>query len=141
MVQQDQFRPVAKKELPPYRIHQFIAQTGAVYDTLGDQNTRTAYLIAGLYSGNSDTFVFPLVFSRYSGHDFYCVTLDESQKRLFPRDFRNLEDPEDEETTTKAGYIFISHQDDEEPVWDEARDLQDLPEAWFNRPEEMDPVR
>ncbi len=126
--------PSRKKNYLPYRIHQFIAQTGAVYATLGDQNTRTAYLNAGLYSGNSDTFVFPLVFSRYSGHDFYCVTLIESQKRLFPRDFRNLEDPEDEETTTRPGYIFIAHQDDEEPVWDEERDLQDLPEAWFNPP-------
>jgi len=124
--------PSRKKNLLPYRIHQFIAQTGTVYATLGDQEARQPYLDAGLYSGNSDTYVFPLVFSRYSGHDFYCVTLDEGQGRLFPRDFRNLEDPEDEET--KAGYLFIAHQEDEDPVWDEERDLQDLPEAWFNPP-------
>jgi superfamily II DNA/RNA helicase len=126
--------PSGKRKYLPYRIHQFIAQTGAIYATLGDQDTRMAFLDAGLYSGNTDTFIFPLVFSRFSGHDFYCVTLNENEGRLFPRDFNNLDESEDEDVVTTAGYVFIRHKDDEEPVWDEERDIQDLPEAWFNPP-------
>lgn len=126
--------PDQKEKLLPYRIHQFFAQTGSVYATLGDQKSRELFLDAGLYSGEKDTFIFPLVFSRNSGHEFYCVDIDEKKSRLIPREFYNIADEEEEDGNTTSGYIFIQHTEDNETVWDVERDLQDLPDAWFNPP-------
>ncbi len=123
-----------REKLLPFRIHQFFAQTGSVYATLGNQEERELFLDAGLYSGEKDTYIFPLVFSRQSGHEFYCVDIDESKGIITPREFYNTVDDDDDEASATSGYIFIQHQEDEEPVWDKDRDIQELPDSWFNTP-------
>jgi len=123
-----------RKNYLPYRIHQFIAQTGSVYATLGNQVDRQLFMDAGLYAEDKDTFIFPLVFSRSSGHEMYCVNLNENDSRILPREFYNLSDVDEDDEWTSGGYIFIQHNEDEEPIWDEIRDLPDLPESWFNPP-------
>ena len=124
-----------RKNYLPYRIHQFIAQTGSVYATLGNQQDRKLFMDAGLYAEkDKNTFIFPLVFSRTSGHEMYCVNLNENDNRIVPREFYNLTDVDEEDAWTSGGYIFIQHAEDEEPIWDEVRDLPELPEAWFNPP-------
>lgn len=120
-----------KKNYLPYRIHQFISQTGSVYATLGYQGQRDLRLEAGLYADDEKTFLFPLVFSRESGHEFYCVSLKEDSVKIVPREFYNTSDEEDEDDATD-GYIFMQHKEDEEPIWNNERDLQELPDAWFN---------
>ena len=50
------------------------------------------------------------------------------------REFYNLSDSEEEEEPTSSGYVFIQHIEDDEPIWDEERDMSDLPESWFNPP-------
>lgn len=122
------------KNYLPYRIHQFLAQTGSVYATLGNQEDRQLFLDAGLYADNKDTFIFPLVFSRSSGHEMYCVNINEDSGKIVPREFYNIVDYEEEEGKTSSGYIFIQHTEDDEPIWDEERDIPDFPEAWFNPP-------
>lgn len=122
------------KNFLPYRIHQFIAQTGSVYSTLGDQDSRELSMDAGRFDPKTKAFIFPLVFSRTSGHEFYCVELDIYKHLLYPRDFASTIDKEDQENGITSGYLFINHQEDEESVWDTERDLQDLPEAWLNPP-------
>ncbi len=122
-----------KKNYLPYRIHQFIAQTGSVYATLGNQQSRDLFLDAGLYAENKDTKLFPLVFSRASGHEFACVKLIPSESKIVPREFYDLVDDE-EEIISVEGYLFIQHEEDEELIWDPERDIQDLPETWFNPP-------
>ncbi|HOU03560.1 MAG TPA: DEAD/DEAH box helicase [Bacteroidales bacterium] len=121
-----------RKNYLPYRIHQFIAQTGSVYATLGSQYDRQFFMDAGLYAKDKDTFIFPLVFSRSSGHEMYCVGLNMNEERIVPREFSNLVDYEEEMEPAASGYIFIQHAEDEEPIWDEERDIPDLPETWFN---------
>lgn len=122
-----------KKNYLPYRIHQFIAQTGSVYATLGDQKTRRLFLDAGLYTENKETKLFPLVFSRASGHEFACVKLNRNDSIIQPREFYDIIDDEDE-VSVEEGYIFIQHKEDEELIWDRERDVQDLPETWFSPP-------
>lgn len=122
------------KNYLPYRIHQFIAQTGSVYATLGNQESRQLFLNAGLYADNKDIFIFPLVFSRSSGYEFYCANLDEHNLKLTPREFYDVIDNEEDEVNGSSGYIFIQHKKDEELIWDYDRDIQDLPESWFNPP-------
>ena len=120
-----------KKNYLPYRIHQFISQTGSVYATLGYQKQRDLRLEAGLYADDEKTFLFPLVFSRESGHEFYCVSLKEENANIVPREFYNTSDEEEEDDATD-GYIFVQHNEDEEPIWSNERDMQELPDAWFN---------
>lgn len=122
-----------KKKYLPYRIHQFIAQTSSVYSTLGDQTTRDLNLDAGLYADSKDVKLFPMVFSRISGHEFTCVTLNHNDSIIFPREFNEIID-EDENLLSSGGYIFINHTGDEEPIWESERDIPDLPETWFTPP-------
>src|SRR5665648_217288 len=120
-----------KKNYLPYRIHQFIAQTGSVYATLGDQTSRDLYLDAGLYAENKETKLYPLVFSRSSGHEFACVRLNTNDFKIVPREFYDIIEEEDEIVSVE-GYLFIQHKEDEELIWDADRDIPDLPETWFN---------
>lgn len=122
--------PTKEKNFLPYRIHQFIAQTGSVYTTLGDQKSRDLFLDAGLYADNKETKLFPMVFSRTSGHEFTCVKLNHKESILQPREFYDIVDEEDE-SSLEEGYVFIQHSEDEEPVWDPERDIPELPETWF----------
>ena len=123
-------RPDKKKNYLPYRIHQFIAQTGSVYSTLGDQESRQLYLDAGLYEEGGELRLFPMVFSRTSGHELTCVRLNKEDCKILPREFYDVVDEEDE-AITEEGYLFIQHKEDEEPIWDLERDREDLPDAWF----------
>ena len=122
-----------QKNFLPYRIHQFIAQTGSVYTTLGNQLSRTLFLDAGLYAENKETKLFPMLFSRTSGHEFTCVKLNLNESVIQPREFYDIVDEEDE-TTIEEGYLFIQHIEDEESIWDIERDVPDLPETWFTPP-------
>lgn len=123
--------PEKQKNFLPYRIHQFIAQTGSVYTTLGNQLSRDLFLDAGLYADNKEIKLFPMVFSRTSGHEFTCVNLNLNESIIQPREFYDIVDEEDE-TAIEEGYIFIQHTEDEEPIWNIDRDIPDLPETWFN---------
>ena len=125
--------PAKQKNFLPYRIHQFIAQTGSVYTTLGNQVTRELFLDAGLYADNKETMLFPMVFSRTSGHEFTCVKLNLNDSIIQPREFYDIVDEEDE-NAIEEGYIFIQHTEDEEPIWDADRDIPDFPETWFTPP-------
>ena len=67
--------------LLPYKIHQFIPQTGNVYTTLGTPESRRITVEEKLYceelsTGESKVMYYPVVFSRLSGHEFYVVRLD-----------------------------------------------------------------
>jgi len=132
-------KPGKDKNYLPYRIHQFITQTGSVYATLGNQQTRELYLDAGLYADSKENKLYPLVFSRNSGHEFTCVKLSFNDSLIQPREFYDIVD-EDDEANIKEGYIFIQHEEDEEPIWDPERDIPDLPETWFS-PERKDGTR
>lgn len=117
----------------PFRIHQFIAQTGSVYSSLGDQESRELFLDAGLYADNKDKLIYPMVFSRTSGHEFNCVTLNTREQKIEARETYDTSErnEDDEEFISTEGYLFIDHQEDSEPVWNFERDEQDFPDTWF----------
>jgi ATP-dependent helicase YprA (DUF1998 family) len=128
-------QPNKQRNFLPYRIHQFIAQTGSVYSTLGDQESRELRLDIGLYADDKESKLFPMVFSRASGHEFTCVKLDSNDSTIRVRDlFNNNNSDDDEESSINEGYIFVQHKDDEEPIWDLERDSQDFPDSWYTKP-------
>jgi hypothetical protein len=107
----------------PFKLHQFIAQTGAVYTTLDQDENRFITLEPGIYKQDDANKkpIFPNVFSRATGHPFICVS--RIGDRLEPREFR--ESTEDD-TQATDGYLIVG-----DAVWDPINDLDYLPEAWL----------
>lgn len=107
----------------PFKLHQFIAQTGSVYTTLDQDENRFITLEPGIYKQDDDSRkpIFPNVFSRASGHPFLCVSLVGD--RFEPREFR---ENSDEDSTATDGYLIVG-----EDVWDPTTDFDYLPDAWL----------
>ncbi len=114
----------------PFKLHQFIAQTGSVYTTLDqDEAKRFITLEPGIYKRDDENKkrIYPNVFSRTTGHPFLCVSLADGT--IEPREFRASSNEEDGNDQKKDGYLIVG-----EAAWDPDTDLQDLPEAWLRRP-------
>jgi superfamily II DNA/RNA helicase len=106
----------------PFKLHQFISQTGSVYTTLDQDEHRFITLEPGLYKQDEKEKkpIFANVFSRSSGHPFICVT--RYGDRLEPREFRESNDDDED---VRDGYLIIGGD-----IWDEATDMELLPETW-----------
>ncbi len=109
----------------PFKLHQFISQTGSVYTTLDQDDNRSITLEPGVFKSDDDSKkpIFPNVFSRASGHAFICVT--RVGDHLEPREFRESSDEED---GGQDGYLIIG-----DDIWDERDDLAFLPDSWLNK--------
>ena len=109
----------------PFKLHQFISQTGSVYTTLDRDENRYITLEPGVFKADESAKkpIFPNVFSRASGHAFVCVT--RVGDHLEPREFRGASDEDD---GGQDGYLIIG-----DDVWDERDDLAFLPDSWLNR--------
>ena len=106
----------------PFKLHQFISQTGSIYISLDKQEIT---LEPGVFKGKDQNKkpLFPVVFSRVSGHEFICVLKNEEENKIQPREFgENTDDDED----LTAGYIITG-----DDVWDPSTDLESLPDAWL----------
>jgi superfamily II DNA/RNA helicase len=121
----------------PYKIHQFISQTSSVYVSLHNDENRVITLDPAhhLGTGENKTILYPLVFSRLSGHEFLCVTKDEDNMVLKPREFSDSVDLDSDEV---SGYLVIG-----DDVWDPDRDIEELPDSWLQvtRDGEVQPIK
>jgi len=119
----------------PFKLHQFISQTGSVYVTLESPGNREITLEPGVYAitddKNSKKPLYPVVFSRTSGSSFICVTRNFENHTLDAREFNagTTEDGDEGQESNTDGYIFLGGDD----VWNPSEDLEQLPEAWINR--------
>ena len=121
--------------LLPYKIHQFISQTGNVYTTLGSPETRRISVEEKLYcdelsTGDSKVMYYPVVFSRLSGHEFYVVRLDSDNSKILPRNFDGRLLTEDE-SNKSDGYILIPHAGESISDYKVSNDLEDIPDEWI----------
>jgi hypothetical protein len=138
-----------RKSFLPFKIHQFIAQTGNVYVTLEPKQRRIISLETGRYIkiDSDDKPIFPVLFSRYSGHDFLSVRKDFETNRLIPRSPDELPEritKEDLKGDREAGlekriltekdfpdgYIIL--EDEGEKLWT-VEDEGYLPDSWFTK--------
>jgi len=105
----------------PFKLHQFISQTGSVYTTLDQDEHRFITLEPGVYKQDEEDKkpIFANVFSRASGHAFICVS--RIGNRLEPREFRDSS----EENEATDGYLIVG-----EDIWDPGEDLEYLPDSW-----------
>lgn len=122
------------KKILPYKIHQFIPQTGSVYATLGTPEMRQLTVEEKTYfddyvgEGEKPKF-FPLVFSRISGHEFYVVTLED---KVMPRSFEsNIYADEDGVKFGRDGYILVPHNGEDPSKFALDINSEDIPDDWF----------
>jgi len=120
--------------LLPYKIHQFIPQTGNVYTTLGTPESRMITVEEKLYcddlsTGESKVMYYPVVFSRLSGHEFYVVRLDSEKSKILPRSFDGRLLTEDE-SNQSDGYILIPHAGETIADYKVSADSEDIPDEW-----------
>lgn len=115
----------SKYTILPFRLHQFIAQTGAVYTTLDQGSSRFITLEPGVYKQDDENRkpIYPNVFSRTTGHPFICVS--RIGDKLEPREFR---ESSNEDETVTDGYLIVG-----DDVWTPEEDMEYLPEAWISR--------
>ena len=110
----------------PFKLHQFISQTGSVYTTLDQDEDRFITLEPGVFKQDEveKKPIFPNLFSRASGHAFLCVS--RKGDHLEPREFRSSGDDDSDEAATTDGYLIIGDE-----VWDPDEDMDYLPESWL----------
>nr|WP_281261734.1 DEAD/DEAH box helicase [Aphanothece hegewaldii] len=108
----------------PFRLHQFISQGGSVYATLEPHQKRELTL-DGQYKTTNDRLLFPLVFCRDCGQDYYVVRYDSEHQTVTPLLPTAINQPEDLEDV-QNGYITL----DEPDLWD-SDDIDRLPDSWF----------
>jgi superfamily II DNA/RNA helicase len=114
-----------KQSFLPFRLHQFISQTGSIFITLEDPNIRDITLEPMPFThGDEPKPLYPIVFSRLSGHEFICVHLESANWTLEPREFR--ESFEDEDIFSN-GYIIPGGNE----IWDPQNDFPELPDSWY----------
>ncbi|NJL65633.1 MAG: DEAD/DEAH box helicase [Methylacidiphilales bacterium] len=114
-----------------FRLHQFVSQGGSVYATIEPHDVRTLTL-DGQYSTTNNRLLFPLVFCRECGHDYYVVRYDANNYTVVPQLPTMLEVPDDDENV-QDGYLSL----DETGLWD-YNDEERLPDSWFGKPREME---
>ena len=121
--------------LLPFKIHQFIPQTGSVYATLGPSDLRYLTVEEKLYceelsEGESKVQYYPLVFSRHSGHEFYVVKLDTASKTILARNFdTKLQD--DNANEQSDGYISIPQPTESLEEFSLDINSGEIPDDWF----------
>lgn len=140
-----------KDTILPFKLHQFISQTGYVYVTLEDADKRFVTLepnpFVKLSENEPEVPVYQTVFSRVSGVEFICVRKDLSESKLIFRDFNENQNPKNEEDLkandgNKVKKIKIRVQDDykdgyilfdQGSQYDINEFLDLLPAAWKNK--------
>lgn len=131
-VNQRQIKDGERYTCLPFKLHQFFAQTGSVYASLGTPGNRKITLEPGIYeSGSEERFVFPHVFSRASGWSFICVHVDSKQGRYLPREFNDQQ----ERNGADFGYLIPEYSTaSQDLVWEETDEhLGQLPPSWVSK--------
>ncbi len=147
-----------KDTILPFKLHQFISQTGYVYLTLDKPSKRFITLepnpFVKLQESNTELPVYQTVFSRVSGEEFICVRkeIDENNQAKFVfRDFNENSNPKNDEDLKinnkkvksrteddyKDGYIIF----DKDFLLDINDYIDLLPSAWLTKTGELDPKK
>lgn len=113
----------------PFILHQFVSQGGSVYSTVERPENRFITLEGQIYApGETSRFLYPLVFCRICGQEYYAVEWHRESKRMFPG-IADLAEPLQEtaeEETIESGYIML------DPDGVRTYDETVLPDHWLD---------
>lgn len=109
-----------------FRLHQFISQGGSVYATIEPKDKRLLTL-EGQYTTTSDRLLYPIVFCRECGQDYYIVRHDsDAYGRRSHRQIIPMLAVESSNDDSNEGYLTLN----ERGLW-ENNDIDRLPDTWF----------
>ncbi|PPS43922.1 DEAD/DEAH box helicase [Chroococcidiopsis sp. TS-821] len=107
-----------------FRLHQFISQGGSVYSTIESREKRILTL-EGQYTTTENRLLYPLVFCRECGQDYYVVRYDADEQSVLPQ-LPTALDISADDAEISEGYLTL----DDPGLWD-ASDEEKLPDSWF----------
>jgi hypothetical protein len=111
-----------------FRLHQFLAAGGTVYATLEPSKTRFRTLEGQHYAPgkDGDRLLYPLVFCRECGQDYYMVSWREGESGAVTPRLPFLTSEDDDSVSTTQGYVALN----ENGLWSEEH-ATDLPDYWY----------
>lgn len=150
-----------RETILPFKLHQFISQTGYVYITLQRPEDRFITLdpnpTVKLKDTNHEVPLFQTVFSRISGHEFICVrkSIDDPEGiKFIPRDFNENLNPRNDEDlkindgnkTHKRKRLYDEYKDgylifDKNYELNVEEYIDILPASWVTKSGKIDPSR
>ncbi|MBW4637884.1 MAG: DEAD/DEAH box helicase [Gloeocapsa sp. UFS-A4-WI-NPMV-4B04] len=107
-----------------FRLHQFISQGGSVYATIESRDKRILTL-EGQYTTTENRILYPLVFCRECGQDYYVVRYDADNQSVLPQ-LPTALDISPDDADISEGYLTL----DDPELWDSS-DEERLPDSWF----------
>ncbi len=114
-----------------FKVHQFISQGGSVYTTLEDPARRYITMQGQVYApGEEGALLFPLLFCRLCGQEYYAVEWHRRDNYLLPALGEPAAEEEEEvgeEDDILSGYLLL----DPEGRWQE--ESSTLPDPWLER--------
>jgi hypothetical protein len=113
-----------------FRLHQFLAAGGTLYATLESADKRYLTLEGQHYApgDGGERLVFPLVFCRECGQEYYMVSWSDGDGGTISPRLPFLTS-EDDDADTKRGYVALNATEDG-PLWTDAH-AEDLPDFWY----------
>lgn len=112
-----------------FKLHQFISQGGSIYATLEPKDKRLLTLQGQYYApGEEKRLLYPLVFCRVCGQEYYTVRQSGDGRFLYPGNLQMNELlDEDELEASQTGYLMLDpdHRFADEP--------ENLPEHWLTK--------
>jgi len=119
--------PITRKKPLTFRLHQFFSRGDTVYATIASAEERHITLQGQQFAPENGGRLYPLVFCRECGQEYYCVKKEESGDVWLSRPFDQRAETENEE----HGYIFFGG----EHPWPEERDdpavQERVPDEWL----------
>ncbi|AXJ01235.1 Helicase conserved C-terminal domain-containing protein [Cyclonatronum proteinivorum] len=140
----------SRESFLPFKLHQFVSQTSTVFVTLEPPGRRRLSLYTERYLVGEDqeqVYLYPLVFSRHSGHEFLCVRKDFEKHELKPRDpdevtanvtqsglKKNHKTGKQKQKLSPElfpdGYLLFDYEG-EDPIWSDDQ-IRELPDTWWS---------
>ncbi len=102
-----------------FKVHQFISQGRTLFATLEPAATRQ-FSLDGQVQADAERLLYPVVFCRQCGQDYYHVLRNENANRFVP----HAAEREEEEEDRRAGYLMLPPPEGD---WSQ----EQLPEEWL----------
>lgn len=112
-----------------FKLHQFISQGGSIYATLEAPDQRLLTLEGQYYApGEGERLLYPLVFCRSCGQEYYTVRQSANGRSLYPDTMHMNELLDDDELeASQSGYLML------DPNGRFQNSIETLPEHWLTK--------
>jgi len=110
-----------------FKLHQFIGQGGTVFATLEPPEQRLVTLDGQYWApGGGERLLFPVVFCRTCGQEYYVVRHDREHGSVTPDRFEPLAATGETDHDVLSGYVFV------DPTGRWQNDPNHLPDHWYD---------